>query len=174
MAGKKGRSGRHRLPSSVKKKNGTYRPSRAAKNEVQVKLGRPDMPDWVARDEEAAVEWGRICPLLEEARVLSDADKAMLADYCSAHSLAVKATRAYLKDGLMPKPKKESRLAMRAHPMIKVAQEARTQAMRLGCEFGLSPSSRSRISSVPKEKGDEVKSDEVPLFGVPKLVVNGR
>lgn len=175
MAGKKGRSGRRRLPSAVKKRNGTFRPSRAAKNEVEVTLGRPDMPDWIARDPIAREEWDHIVPILEQARVLADPDKAMLADYCAAHSLAVNATIRYMKEGLVPRAKRGAKMA-HIHPMIKVAQEARNQAARLGAEFGLSPASRSRVSAVPKksDEGEEKKpKDDVPLFGPPKLVVGG-
>jgi P27 family predicted phage terminase small subunit len=181
MAGKKGRSGRRRIPSAVKKARGTYRPSRAAKNEVQVELGTPDMPDWIARDPEARAEWEHIAPILEKARVLSDPDKAMLADYCAAHSLAVNATKRYMAEGIIPRAKRGAKM-MHVHPMIKVAQEARNQAARLGAEFGLSPASRSRVSAVPRkggdaDEGDEQKKgeakDETPLFGPPRLVVGG-
>lgn len=166
-------SGRRRLPSAVKKRNGTFRPSRAATNEIPVKLGRPGVPPWL--DEEAVAEWNRICPVLEEGRVLADPDRAMLADYCSAHSLAVSATIAYQEEGLMLKLRKGSRVGWRVHPMIKVAQEARSQAARLGAEFGLSPASRSRVSSVPKPKDGDEKKDgaEGFIFGPPRLVVGG-
>lgn len=158
-------------PSAVKKKHGTYRPSRAAKDEMtnEVPLGRPVAPSWL--DDEARKEWDRVVPILEKARVLTEADQAILASYCSAHSLSVKATRAYQKEGLMQRPLKGSKM-VRKHPMIKVAQEARAQALRLGAEFGLSPASRTRVSSMPedpnKEKGD--KAEEF-LFGPPQLTV---
>jgi len=177
--GRRAGSGRKRVPSAVKKMRGTYRPSRAAKNEVQVTLGRPDMPDWIAREPEAKAEWERVCPMLEQARVLSDADKSMLADYCAAHALAVNATKRYMKEGLVPPARRGSKM-VRVNPMIKVAQEARQQARALGAEFGLSPASRSRVSAVakPQDDGDEDKGkkksdakDETPLFGPPRLVV---
>jgi P27 family predicted phage terminase small subunit len=163
----------------VKKARGTYRPSRAAKGEVLVKIGRPDTPDWL--DEEGRREWKRVCDIFEEAKVLSPADQSMLADYCAAHSLAVNATKAYLKTGILPKQKKESHLTLRAHPMIKVAQEARAQAMRIGIEFGLSPASRSRVSGNQGDAGKggeegrnakDDKDDGVPLFGPPRLVAS--
>lgn len=144
------------------------------------------MPDWL--DEEAQIEWKRVAPLLEKVRVLFDPDKAMLADYCAAHSLAVKATIAYQTEGLMQEKlfaemykgrkkdlsqtEKLHLLIGKKHPMIKVAQEARAQAMRLGAEFGLSPASRTRVSAVPEETPESAASkSEDFLFGPPKLVV---
>lgn len=175
--GRRAGAGRKPIPSAIKKKRGTYRPSRAAKNEVQVTLGRPDMPEWIARDPVAREEWEHIAPILEQARVLSEPDKAMLADYCAAHSLAVNATIRYMKEGIIPRRKRGAKM-MHVHPMIRVAQEARTQAMRLGVEFGLSPAARSRVSAVPKGKGEgegekqeKGAKDDTPLFGPPRLVV---
>src|SRR5262245_52662786 len=98
------KTGRPRLPSALKKLRGTYRPSRAAKNELSPPLKTPDAPPWL--DEVALAEWRRVVPMLEELKVLTELDRSMLADYCAAHSLAVSATRAYQSEGLIPKPKR--------------------------------------------------------------------
>lgn len=169
MAGKKGRSGNRRIPTALKKLHGTFQKSRAQPNEVQVPLGRPELPERVAGDPEALAEWERVVPLLDSVRVLSDADRSMLASYCAAHSLAIAATAEYLRDGILI----ENRFGeLKAHPMVTVAQKARAEAMRLGLEFGLSPAARSRVSSVPEKPGTKSTDNaEDFLFGNLKLVV---
>lgn len=135
---------------------------------MKPELATPGMPDWLVG--EAAKEWKRVVPLLEEVRVLTELDQSMLAMYCAAHGLAVEATRRYLKEGLLPKAKG---LMKHKHPLIKVAQEARAQALRLGAEFGLSPASRTRVASDPKPKDGAKDDSENFLFGPKLTVVNG-
>jgi P27 family predicted phage terminase small subunit len=124
----------------LKKLQGTFRPDRAPKSEMAPPPGAPARPGWL--DEEARTEWDRVVPQLAACGILCDVDRAALANYCAAVSLAAKATRQYQKDGLMIDGPNETRVK---HPMIQVAKEARAQARLLGAEFGLTASSRSRI-----------------------------
>lgn len=121
------------------------------------------MPAWL--DREARAEWDRVVPQLAALGILTSVDRAMLANYCAAHSLAVRATREYQSGDLMidgphgPVP----------NPLLKVAREARAQARLLGAEFGLSAASRTRISAPEQPKED---TSEDFLFGGPRLVAN--
>lgn len=170
MAGVKGRSGRPRKPSAVKKANGTFRPSRAAKNEVSFPVSRLNPPDWL--DDEAREEWERIIPLLDSVRILTDADLLALANYCSVAGLAIQATKAYQRDGIYP-PLLRGAKIRRVHPMVAVAKEARMQALRYAVEFGLTPAARSRVHG---QDPDNEKKDEAEefLFHPPKLVINNK
>lgn len=172
MSGRKGRSGRPRKPTAIKKMNGSYRPSTSAKNEVSFPVVRLQAPEWL--DERAQEEWDRIVPLLDSVRVLTEPDLLALASYCSAASVAINATIAYQKEGLIKKAPKGSVFGPKVNPMVKVAQEARAQCLRFAIEFGLTPAARSRIVGQPP-KGDEgEKKDETEsfLFHPPQLVVN--
>ncbi len=175
-----GKRGPPPKPTAQKKAEGTYRASRASRNELAPKPGVPDRPNWL--DAEGRREWDKVVPQLEALGVLATIDAAMLADYCSAQALAVKATRIYQRQG----PQVTVNGQKQRHPMIKVAQEARAQARLFAGEFGLSPSSRSRISAPDKDEGlaaanSRIKSSqngstaaadlsEAFLFGGPKLV----
>jgi P27 family predicted phage terminase small subunit len=161
-----GRRGPPPLPSAIKKSRGTFRPARSAKNEVTPPLEVPDVPPWL--DAGARAVWSNVVPQLEKLRVLTALDRLALANYCAAQALAVRATIEYQREGLLPKAKAGS-LMVRAHPLIKVAQEARAQALRIGIEFGLTPASRSRINA-PAE--NEEPSDDAAgfFFQGPKLV----
>lgn len=146
-----GRRGPPPKPTRQKKLEGTHRKDRAAINEVAPPPGVPERPDWL--DKEACAEWDRVVPQLAALGILATVDRALLAAYCTAHSLAVDATRKYQKDGLMLKTKQGTF----KHPMIKVAQEARSQARLLAAEFGLSPAGRTRISAPQSGESDEAK-----------------
>jgi P27 family predicted phage terminase small subunit len=142
---------------------GTFRKDRAARNEMVVPEGAPDIPEWL--DKEGRAEWARVVPILEALRVLTLLDRGILANYCAAWSLCVQATRIYTREGLAPKAKRGSKMA-RPHPMVKVATEARAQALRLAAEFGLTPSSRSRVSTA--EPGEAIGDDAARfLFELP-------
>lgn len=170
MAGRKGVGGRPRLPSSVKKAHGSYRPSTAAKNEVSFKVTRLTPPEWL--DERGREEWDRIVPLLDEVRVLTDPDLLALANYCSIASVAINATIKYQTEGYMKAAQKGSKFGPKVHPMIKVAQEARAQCLRFAIEFGLTPAARSRIvGQAPKDLEPKKDDAESFLFHPPKLVV---
>lgn len=175
-----GKRGPPPKPSAVKKAQGTFHKSRSARNEVAPKPGVPPMPTWL--DAEGRAEWRRVVPQLEALGILSEIDGAMLADYCAAHSLAIRATKKYQRQG----PSVKINGQVQRHPMIKVAQEARAQARLLAGEFGLSPSSRSRISAPGTDEGlseanarmkaaksgetETAKKTEDFLFPPPKLV----
>lgn len=157
-----GRRGPPPKPSALKKAQGTYRADRAAVREMAPLPGAPEMPRWL--DAEGRREWKRVVPQLAELGILATVDRAMLADYCAAHSLAVRATREYQRAPLMT----EGPHGPVPNPLLKVAKEARAQARLLGAEFGLSAASRSRIST-PEKKDQEDKSEDF-LFGKPRLV----
>lgn len=158
-----GKRGPRPIPTKVKKLRGTYQPCRAAKNEFTPPAVVPSRPAWL--DDEARLEWDRVVPQLADHRLLSDVDRAALADYCTAHSVAVKAAMEVNKKGLVIK----SPFGPKENPAIRIAEKARAQALRIAIEFGLTPSSRSRISTpAPKEK-EEDKTEDF-LFGRPRLV----
>lgn len=166
-----GRRGPVPMPKALKKRRGTYRPSRAAKDAMELPVETPDVPEWL--DDEGRKEWARVVPMLEEAKVLSAIDRVALGNYCAAVSLAIKATREYQKYGVALTKNKR----VYTHPMIKVAQEARAQALRIGAEFGLTPASRTRVSGKAAKtghEGDGGKKDDAEKFlfdGAPKLEV---
>ena len=173
MAGVKGRSGRPRLPSAVKKARGTYAKSRAAQNEVTFPVTKLEPPDWLSK--RALEEWHRVVPLLYSVKVLTEPDLIALANYCSVVGVAIKAQEEVNRLGLFAAKIHGSKMR-RVNPLIKVAQEARTQALRYAIEFGLTPAARSRVMGQPAKSPSEEASDkeEAFLFHPPRLVVNNK
>lgn len=168
MAGRKGRSGRARLPSAIKKAHGSYRPSRAAKGEVTFPVAHLEPPEEVSGDARALREWNRVTPLLDDVKVLTQPDLVALANYCMTVSIAVRAAIEASKAPLVRK----TRLGGVVNPHIKIAREARQECLRFAIEFGLTPAARSRIVGQPSKKDDAGDEAEKFLFHPPKLVVN--
>ena len=170
--GGKGSGGHNRLPASVKRSRGTLRKSREVVKPIS--LGADQQvntaaPTWLTRG--AKVEWTRVATMLDAAKLLSDGDRTALALYCTAVDRAQKAEKQIEKDGMVVTNPATG--AIHAHPLLSVAKEARAQALRYGCEFGLTPASRSKMQA----PGGEAPPDADPLrdfLGAPKLeLVNG-
>jgi P27 family predicted phage terminase small subunit len=114
--------------------------------------GDPECPDWL--DDEAKAEWHRIIPDLREMGLLSRADRPALAAYCTAWSRWVHAEEQVRKFGPIVKSP-EKQFPMKS-PYLCVADQALEIMRKMMVEFGLTPSSRSRIR-VPDggRQGDE-------------------
>lgn len=149
---------RPRKPTHQKKLQGTYRKDRALRNEMPVVAGTPVAPRWL--DAEARAEWDRVVPALQSLGVLSVVDAGRLADYCTAHSLAIEATKIYQREGTVV----DSPQGVKQHPAVAIAAQARAQARQLAADFGLTPSGRSRVS-VPEKPGESEAEVEADLFG---------
>jgi len=118
--------------------------------------GIPNRPDWL--DAEAQAEWDRVTAELSEMGLLTLADRAALAAYCTAWSRWVDAEAMVKKFGTIVKSP-EKGFPMKS-PYLSIADQALETMRKLMVEFGLTPSSRSRIRVSPG--GDEV--DELDRF----------
>ncbi len=121
-----GRRGPPRIPTALLKLRGSWRAD-SRPDEPQPPPGLPECPDWLT-PKEAAV-WEEIASLLAKSDVLTVLDGQELARYCR---MLVK-WRSY-KDPTKPG-------AVKLGPML----------ARLAAEFGLTPSSRSRVVTTKKQ-----------------------
>ena len=114
--------------------------------------GVPLAPEWL--DAEAQAEWHRVIPDLSEMGVLSRADRPALAAYCTAWSRWVEAEAMVKKFGTIVKSP-EKGFPMKS-PYLSIADQALETMRKLLVEFGLTPSSRSRIRTLgAADAGDE-------------------
>jgi P27 family predicted phage terminase small subunit len=103
--------------------------------------GIPDCPDFL--DAIAKEEWNRCVKVLAEMNVLTKADRSALAAYCVAYSRWVEAEALVKKFGTIVKsPEKGYPLKS---PYLTVADQALESMRKLMVEFGMTPSSRSRL-----------------------------
>ncbi len=109
---------------------GTFRKDRHGdpKKKPKLKLKLPAMPSWISTD--AKKEWKRICKVLENAGILTEADRSTLIQYCILY-----ADLKELQEKFTP-PK---------HAQLRICC----------CELGLTPSARSKITVDNDDEGDD-------------------
>lgn len=98
----------------------------------------------------AKAEWRRITPELYRLGLLTVVDRAMLTAYCQAWSDLIEGQRHLDDDGEVLTTDKGYKYV---NPWVTVRNKAIEQMHKFGAEFGLSPSSRTRIKMESNEKG---------------------
>ena len=131
------------------------KPSRINRSEPTATPGRPDPPGHLCPV--ARAEWDRVVPLLEDMQVLTKSDGSALAVYCEAFARCRAANEHIREYGLIlvsEHVKKnrygevvQEQTVVKPNPAINVVNVANLIMMRVLCEFGMTPSSRSRIKA---------------------------
>jgi len=146
--------GRPRKPTALKiaeGDRGKRKPS--LEQEPQFREGAPNAPTWLQR--EAKAEWKRIAPQLEEAKLLTHADRMALALLCEMWAHWVNLNRAVAENGytvarieMIDIGKDEPVPSKKVKPNPEVAQfmAATTQVCNLLRAFGLTPQARSGMN----------------------------
>lgn len=134
-------AGRKPLPTELKEILGNpgHRPMNP--NEPRPE---PEMPDCPAHISEVAkAEWARVAPRLLRLGILAEIDSAALAGYCEAYASWVDAVEKLRQFGKIVKAPKSG------HPMpnpyVSIANQSLDHMRKFMQEFGMTPSSRSRI-----------------------------
>lgn len=142
--------GRRPLPTAMKVLRGNpgKRPLNAAEPVVPAKV--PLCPAHL--DAEAKREWRRVVRELKRAGLLTSIDRAALAAYCQVWSRWVTAEIKVREAGTVVRSPKGFPML---NPYLSVANRAMGQMRAFLTEFGMTPSSRSRVhadgSTVPDE-----------------------
>ena len=144
--------GRKPKPTVLKVLEGNPGKRRINDREPTAPAGLPDCPDYL--DDVARDEWQRTGEVLRDMGLLSLADRTALAAYCTAYSRWVQAEAAVKKYGTIVKSPDKG-FPMKS-PYLTIADQAMESMRKFMVEFGLTPSSRSRIK-VPDagQAGDE-------------------
>ena len=139
--------GRKPVPTALKVVRGNPGKRPLPENEPTPEAGA-EPPDWLS--EAALAHWPVVSAQLEKAGVLTEMDAPALALYCEAFARWQEAQAGIAKHGLVV-PGQKGQLAQ--SPYVVVANAAMQQMMKLLAEFGMTPSSRSRVTTAkPKEK----------------------
>ena len=163
----RGRRGPAPLPSAIKKARGTEKSSRANKREPKPQLGEPAIPASIAANKEAAACWRSIVPRLLELKVLSKIDGIALEGMCQAYARAKSADAEVKKRGMLVKT---SWGTLVQNPAVPISRMSWAEVRKFAQEFGLTPSSRSRVHAGNDESSSEGESSEDFLFGKGKVV----
>lgn len=116
----------------------------------------PECPDHIRG--EARNEWDRISVVLYAQGVLTSIDRAALAGYCLAYGRWYDAEQVLAKTNVVLVSKDTGN--MYPNPYLHIANKAMEQMHKFLIEFGMTPSSRSRITvtraSDKKDKWSEL------------------
>lgn len=114
--------------------------------EPQPPLRRPKCPDYL--DETAKREWKRLVPILEQMRVLTEADGIALGNLCQQYAMLQEAQTKLHRTGLLLKTKSGY---VQQSPLVAIVSSAVDQVNKLCREFGLTPAARTRIQAAPED-----------------------
>ena len=143
-------AGRKPLPTNIKLLRGNpgKRPLNEREPEPKAKL--PRAPEHL--NDEAKREWRRMAHTLYDLGLLTEIDRAALAAYCVAWGRWVEAEKNLQKYGtVMMSPEKGWPVQS---PYLSIANRAMEQMQKFMVEFGMTPSSRSRVKAVEHNEKD--------------------
>jgi len=134
-------------PTKLKKLEGV-RTDRINENEPEPKAGKVTCPRFLSKEGKA--EWRRIAPELTRLGLLTPVDRAAFAAYCASYGHWVKTERLLQEQGVLARGNKDQIIAS---PLLWISTSASKMMLKFGVEFGLTPSSRSRlIGAAPGER----------------------
>lgn len=153
-----GARGPRPTPQKVLRLRGSWR-GNLNPSEPKFPSGKPTCPDWL--DDEAKSAWRQLVPMLFTAGLLTKADRNALARYCQLHARWKKCELFIQKYG-STYPIKDEKGAVKCFvqfPEVGIANSLAKQLTRLEQEFGLTPSSRSRIQVEVKDVAESERQD---------------
>lgn len=130
-------------PKNLRLVKGTDRKDRVNDDEPDVKICVPDAPEYL--DPEQQIVFLDTARKLARMRVMSDADVDALAIYAVAHCEMIEAQKMVSEMGLMVRAPK-THVPMH-NPYLSIRDKATKTALGILTEFGLTPSSRTRIKT---------------------------
>ena len=145
-------AGRKPLPTHLKLVKGTARPHRLNKNEMKPPVAIPEPPAHL--DERAKAKFIELAEMLARHGVMTELDTAAVARYAVVWCRWVDAEIEIKRRGPVVKTASDNIIQ---NPFLAVANKCLLQMAQIESEFGLTPSSRSRIRM-------EAPSDTVDPF----------
>src|SRR3954453_5081688 len=134
-------------PTAIKRLEGNPGKRKLIEAEPTPALGAPECPDHL--DDVARKEWDRLTSVLVAMKVLTQADYIALANLCQAYSTLVNAQKQMNKTGILYKSKSGY---IQQSPLLGIIHTQTTIVNNLLREFGLTPSSRTRVAIAEPEK----------------------
>lgn len=119
-------------------------------DEPKPTLGIPSCPMWL--EPEAKKEWRRISRELDKIGMLTLVDGTALAGYCESYARWRQAERALTEHGNLTYETDTG--YARERPEVGIAQRYLGLVKQFAAEFGLTPSSRTRITVPEKGNGE--------------------
>ena len=122
-------------------------------------LMMPDCPEWLLP--EAKKEWERLADLMNQMGILTEVDMAAFAAYCQSYARWKEAQEHIDSEGSTFETDKGYQ---QQTPWVGIANTNQKLMLQAASEFGLTPSSRSRIVA-GSAKGKELEDEMEALLG---------
>ena len=150
--------GRSPKPTHLKIIEGEKNKNRINKNEPKPRPVAPNCPKHL--DKVARAEWNRMAPLLEKLGILTEIDGTAFAAYCQLYSRWIAIEKELRNSKLLMLKHTidgagNEHIEAKANPLEVMARQTLQQIRSYCMEFGMTPSSRSRMTIVGKEEDDE-------------------
>ena len=141
--------GRKKTPTKIKELRGTKRSDRVLENEMVVAVVEkiPSPPKWLS--EIGKQEWKKVCCELFGKQMLHHIDLRLIESYCNSIALHIETEMLLREKGRIQAFKNSDGTLKhtQAVPYQKIANDALDRALKIATQFGLTPSSRSGIST---------------------------
>jgi P27 family predicted phage terminase small subunit len=155
LAGYPGKQGRKPISTSFKVLAGNPGKRPLNENEPKPRTVLPRCPPHLS--DEAKREWRRVSKMLYRLGLLTELDTTALALYCQTYSRWVEAEKKLASFGMLIETPND--LPMQS-PYLSIANRCFDQLRAMLTEFGMTPSSRSRISAFPPQEEEDDPFEE--------------
>lgn len=147
--------GRRPKPTALKLLTGADKkhPERLNDREPRLEPGLPPAPRELTP--RAKREWRRLGRLLLAANIPTELDALALGALCQSYARWIEAQEAIARTGLLVRGDKG---IPRINPLLAISRDCQAEYTRLLTEFGMTPSSRSRIRVEKAEEVDEFEA----------------
>lgn len=142
-------------PTALRKLAGNPSHRPLNKHEASVPSGMPTCPTHICP--EGKREWNRVAGRLKKYGLLTTIDRAALAAYCQAYGRWVQAEHELEKTGGDMICYSPNGYPMQ-NPLISIANGAMKMMLDALAEFGMTPSSRSKVKAEKPQEVDELEA----------------
>jgi P27 family predicted phage terminase small subunit len=143
-----GKRGPKPLPTTIHILNGN--PGKRPLNDQEPDFDPADLRPPTGITKMARKKWRQMAPMLLERGLLTQGDRDMLHNYCLAFERWQQAEKVLSEEGTTFESVSEDgfvRISQR--PEVNISKTYQQQMYRIAAEFGMSPSSRSRVKATP-------------------------
>ena len=106
----------------------------------------------------------RLLRTLEEKNIDSKLDEAAIMLIANTYDTYLKATEILNREGLVVAVITNAGSNPKAHPAVKIQNDAQSQLTRLLVEFGLTPKSRKETTAISKEDAQDTPESPLTVF----------
>jgi P27 family predicted phage terminase small subunit len=142
--------GRRPVPTTLKLLRGNPSKTPINRDEPCAPAALPEPPDYLSR--RALEEWTRLGALLKDSGLISNLDQIAFGCLCQLIGRLSEAEGLLAQHGLLVKGPNGYPMPS---PYLTIVNSSSRQILRIAAEFGMTPSSRSRVQLDPPPADDE-------------------